>query len=416
MQKRICIGIAIAFALVACACFAVGASIEYERTDTVAIYQTLQAIQAGETPPANKYDYTVLRLDGSIVHTTCDVEEMSYAARISRAAADGDLVSEAGEYRVIFYLRARERFERQRDGVLWMIAGACGAMAAVCAACVWATDRRMLRPFRKLRKFAERIAQGDLENPLEMDRYGAFGAFTEAFDIMRNNLRASRIAEQKAAVDKRQLTQEIGHDIKSPLASIRALAECGQVQSEDPSYAIILDKVRQIEMLTDDFYRAALEEEGQLGVFVTRHKLTELAELIRHCDYNKRVQAFDAPAGRVLYDAVRMVQIVENIVGNSYKYADTEIAVAMRADEDRAEIELRDSGPGVAPEQLSYVTDRFYRGEKTSEKMGQGLGLHIARKLIVRMGGEMTCRNDGGFVVTIRLPYADAGERNEKDR
>ena len=65
---------------------------------------------------------------------------------------------------------------------------------------------------------------------------------------------------------------------------------------------------------------------------------------------------------------------------------------------------FKDYGAGVAAEQLSYIMDRFYRGEKTAEKLGQGLGLNICRKLILRMGGDMNCYNDNGFVVQLNVP------------
>lgn len=109
----------------------------------------------------------------------------------------------------------------------------------------------------------------------------------------------------------------------------------------------------------------------------------------------------------LLYDKLRMSQVIDNIIANSYKYADTDMAVDMNLKDGRLRVCIRDSGEGVLLEQLSFVMDRFYRGSKTQEKLGQGLGLHICRKLIMRMGGELRCFNDDGFVVEITLPVLE---------
>ncbi|MDE6372494.1 MAG: HAMP domain-containing histidine kinase, partial [Clostridia bacterium] len=264
--------------------------------------------------------------------------------------------------------------------------------------------RRTVKPFEKLKVFSGEVAKGNLDFPLTLDKYNSFGAFGEAFDIMRNNLKESRLAEQKSVVDKRRLMQEIGHDIKTPLASIKAIAECGYAVDGNENYAVILDKASAIDNLVNDFYHATLEEEGQLNVFLTRHSSKDLAQLIATCDYNNRASINTPPDCFTLYDKIRMTQIIDNIIANSYKYADTDISVVMSERDGKLITLIRDSGAGVPPEQLSYVMDRFYRGEKTAEKLGQGLGLHICRKLVERMGGEMICRNEDGFVVEIALP------------
>ncbi|MDE5616349.1 MAG: HAMP domain-containing histidine kinase, partial [Clostridia bacterium] len=213
----------------------------------------------------------------------------------------------------------------------------------------------------------------------------------------------SRSAEQKAALEKRALLQEIGHDIMTPLSSIKAVAEVASAQGGD-DYKIIFDKANTIENLVNGFYRASLEEEGQLSIYLTKHTSDDFAKLIDISDYNSRISRNAPPDCDLLYDKIRMSQILDNVIVNSYKYADTSIEVDMKVDGNKFITTIKDHGNGVAPEQLQYVMDRFYRGEKKSETLGQGLGLHICKKMIDRMGGEMTCRNEDGFVVEIALP------------
>lgn len=396
------LSVAAVFLIIASVFLCIGHGMEYERVDTVYINEVIQSI-AAEKPVRGKYDYTYFDRDGEVVYSTVETAPLSYEHRLSKAIGEGDTVVDYGEGKVVFYIGARQRFERDKNLFVWFAAGACivtAAMFAVCAAYLYG---RTVRPFNKLKDFAMEVAGGNLDSPLILDRYGSFGAFGEAFDIMRNNLKESRFAEQKAASDRRKLMQEIGHDIKTPLASIKAVAECAAAQGAR-DFDIIIDKASTIENLVNGFYQSALEEEGQLGVYMTKHTGKELAELIDLSDYNSRVVRSQPPVCELLYDKIRMGQILDNVIANSYKYADTAIDVRFDLIEGRLITQIRDSGEGVSPEQLNYIMDRFYRGEKSKETSGQGLGLHICKKLVARMGGDMSCENDGGFVVRISLP------------
>lgn len=403
-MKKFIVCIVALFAVLAIVCICVGAGFEYQRVDNVYINEVLQGLDVDMQPTEKIYDYTLFDRDGQVLFSTVETEDMSYDARISKALGNGDIVVDHGDCKVVFYIKSQERFENMRDSILLYL-GICFALMAIAVAVsIYLLYKRTVKPFEKLKAFSGEVARGNLDFPLTLDRYNSFGAFGEAFDIMRNNLKESRLAEQKSVVDKRRLMQEIGHELKTPLASIKAIAECGCAADGNEDYAVILDKASAIENMVNDFYHATLEEEGQLNIFLTRHSSKELAQLIASCDYNGRASINTPPDCFALYDKIRMTQIIDNIIANSYKYADTDISVEMSEREGRLVTIIRDSGAGVPPEQLSYVMDRFYRGEKTAEKLGQGLGLHICRKLVERMGGEMICRNDDGFVVEIALP------------
>ena len=403
-MKKFIVCIVALFAILAAVCLGVGAGFEYQRVDNVYINEVLQGLDSGRQPAEKIYDYTLFDRDGQVLYSTTDTQEMSYDARINRALGNGDIVVDYGDCKVVFYIKSQDRFESMRNSLLLYL-GICFAIMAIAVALsICLLYRRTVKPFEKLKVFSGEVAKGNLDFPLTLDKYNSFGAFGEAFDIMRNNLKESRLAEQKSVVDKRRLMQEIGHDIKTPLASIKAIAECGYAVDGNENYAVILDKASAIDNLVNDFYHATLEEEGQLNVFLTRHSSKDLAQLIATCDYNNRASINTPPDCFTLYDKIRMTQIIDNIIANSYKYADTDISVVMSERDGKLITLIRDSGAGVPPEQLSYVMDRFYRGEKTAEKLGQGLGLHICRKLVERMGGEMICRNEDGFVVEIALP------------
>ncbi len=123
----------------------------------------------------------------------------------------------------------------------------------VCIIYVVYLNIRIIKPFSKLKGFAERVAGGNLDIPLEMDRGNIFGAFTESFDIMRSELKKARLAEARANASKKELVAKLSHDIKTPIASIHAVSELGAAISEDERtrqyFAQIISKANQINTL-----------------------------------------------------------------------------------------------------------------------------------------------------------------------
>ena len=106
-----------------------------------------------------------------------------------------------------------------------MIGGMAALMLAVSVCYFIFLKKRVVEPFGKLRGFAESVAAGDLETPLEMDRGNIFGAFTESFDIMREELKSSRLREETAVKSRKEMIAELSHDIKTPVASIKAMTD-----------------------------------------------------------------------------------------------------------------------------------------------------------------------------------------------
>ena len=108
-------------------------------------------------------------------------------------------------------------------------------------------------------------------------------------------------------------------------------------------------------------------------------------------------------------DAKRLSQVIGNIISNSYKYAGTEIDVSYRQVDDYLELKIRDHGPGVPEDELSLITNKFYRGRDwaDSREEGSGLGLYIAKLLMEKMDGELLVENaDKGLLITLMIPLS----------
>lgn len=275
------------------------------------------------------------------------------------------------------------------------------AAMIIMLAVMWFT---ILRPFIKLRRFAANIAAGRLDTALPMDRGNIFGAFTESFDVMRQSLYESRQKEVAATQSKKELIAALSHDIKTPVTSIRLMSELLQVQITDEGQ---LEKVKsiesktiQIDKLVSNLLGSTLEELGQFNVTVTDEDSSVLRELL----LNEEVQVPSIPRCLVSIDIQRMTQVIGNIVENSRKYAGTSVAASFMLVDSFLQMDISDYGRGVLESELELLSTKFYRGTDAvrSAKQGEGLGLYIAKTLMEKMNGDLTCitRPDG---FTVRL-------------
>ena len=273
-------------------------------------------------------------------------------------------------------------------------------------------NKTILKPFNNLQNFAKNITTGNLDVPLEMDRNYNFGAFSESFDLMRDELKRARENERAADRSKKELVASLSHDIKTPVASIKATVELMQVgaksEKEQEQLRQIGAKAEQINTLITDMFHATLHELEELSVNISEIESTLLHEIITSSDYKERINHLEIPHCIVISDPIRLQQIFDNVIGNSYKYADTVIEVSSKIEGNYLAVEVTDFGAGVPAQDQPLVMSKFYRGQNASDKSGYGLGLYISSYLISKMSGEMDCFNaeSGGFTVNIRLRLA----------
>ena len=273
-------------------------------------------------------------------------------------------------------------------------------------------ERSLLAPFRKMQRFARDVAAGNLDIPLEMDRRGRFGAFTESFDMMREELKKARENERAADRGKKELVASLSHDIKTPVASIKATTELMLVTSKDEKEKRRLERIEakaeQINTLITNMFHATLEELQALSVTLAELPSTSIPGLIETADHKNMVKPFHIPSCIISADLVRLQQIFDNIIGNSYKYAGTEIEIHAGFDGPFLYVDVLDRGAGVPDEELPLIFNKFYRGKNADEKSGYGLGMFISKTLLRDMSGDITCENrqGGGFAVRIMLRLA----------
>lgn len=317
--------------------------------------------------------------------------------------ADGELVG-----KLIVPFDYEQIIERERDRLAAIIIGAFSLLAILSAGYAILLHVSVFRPFKELQSFAANIARGSLDIPLKVRPGNPFGAFTESFDIMREELAAARESEYAANRSKKELVASLSHDVKTPVASIKAISELMLLQANDEKTIkqlnMIYTKAEQINLLVTDMFHATLEEIQQLKVEPAEQLSNIIEEMIANVDYYGRIRSDPIPPCAILADESRLQQVFDNVVSNAYKYAGTDITIASRIHDGFLEIDIHDYGKGVAPDELPLLTGKFYRGANAEGISGTGLGLYISYTFLQRMQGELAYRNrDDGFTVTLKL-------------
>jgi len=270
---------------------------------------------------------------------------------------------------------------------------------------------KVFQPFKKLQTFASRVAAGNFDVPLEIERDNLFGAFTESFDLMREELRIAKENEILANQSKKELVASLSHDIKTPVASIQSamdlmLLKVDNVRDQKRIQAV-MSKCDQINTLITDMFHATLEELQVLKVEATEISSEVLQALLYQADYESRVVDFKVQSCLIIADATRLQQVFDNIISNSYKYANTDISVNTTLENEFLLLDIGDFGSGVPDEEIPLLFNKFYRGSQVEGAVGYGLGLYLARYFMEEMSGEIDCENrEDGFVVRLRLRLA----------
>ena len=271
--------------------------------------------------------------------------------------------------------------------------------------------RTLLKPFQQLQNFAANVARGNFDIPLNMDKNNYFGAFTESFDLLREELNAARQREYESNRSKKELVATLSHDIKTPVASIKAVSELMLMQGKDEKVIkqvnTIYSKADQIDLLVTDMFHATLEELQQLKLTVTEESSEVLVDMIENVNYDHQIVYDSIPQCIILMDPLRMQQVIDNIISNSYKYAGTNVTIKSQINQGYLELHIFDFGSGISEEELPLLFNKYYRGRNIEGKNGSGLGLYISKYFMENMDGQISCYNrEDGFTVVLKIKLA----------
>ena len=354
-------------------------------------------------------DYVVLDENGNLLYKT----KFGLSESVNEAITHRDTIlditiNDTAVGKVIIFNDGELSLQAQKRTAIIILSVAIIISGGICIGYAVYMYVTMIRPFRKLKGFAERIAGGNLDIPLEMDKRNLFGAFTESFDIMRSELKKARLAEAQAQQSKKELVAKLSHDIKTPIASIKAVSEVGLAvtnnEKDKANYTQIIGKADQINTLVTNLFTATLEELQQLTVTPTNIESSKVKTMLENADYLHKATIPDLPECLVYADSLRLQQVFDNIFANSYKYAKTDIVVTAQKADNYIVIGIEDYGGGALPEELPVLKEKFKRGSNAKNTEGAGLGLYISDYFMKEMQGELNIENgEHGLKVTVTL-------------
>ena len=385
--------------------------------DVLLLNEIAHKMVLDDMPPENtasEREYVILDVNGNVIYDNrSDRSEVITVETAMKRCYPYTYITENNQITGSVVLTDSDKhFDRLRTNII-VVYCVCSFLLIGTAAAFGAYIRKtVILPFAKMKDFASYVAAGDLDRSLEMDKGNLFGAFSESFDIMREELKASRAREQ-------ELIASLSHDLKTPVTGIKLTSELmaavfaqnkGQeiTVTEDMIVKMnnIYKRADEIALLVGDLFASTLEDLGAFKIKCSDENSAVIAELVSEYDDRRLVRISEIPQVIVHMDKLRLSQVIGNILFNSYKYADTPIDISFRLDESFLEVSIRDSGPGVPEDEIGLITNKFYRGKEHGDKEGSGLGLYIARILMDKMGGELSVRSENGLCVTLLIPLS----------
>ncbi len=309
--------------------------------DNVRVNEAVQSVQKDwDNMETHKnrtdLDYVVLDAEENPVYQTKD----GLSESINQAIAHMDTILDikkdgvpAGK--IIIYNSSRENFRLWKRSACMVLLAAMFLETAVCVLWLVWLNRTIVRPFQKLK----------------------------SFDIMRAELKRARLAEEKANAEKKELVAKLSHDIRTPVAIIKAASEVGVALTDNKkireNYSKIIAKTDQINTLVTNLFTAALEELDELSVTPEDTAGSVIKVLLENADYLCRAKIPQIPDCLLYMDRLRLQQVFDNIFANSYKYAGTNIDVSIWEKDDFLCVCIEDYGGGVSSRELPLLKENL---------------------------------------------------------
>ena len=285
------------------------------------------------------------------------------------------------------------------------------AATIVAMGLAWLVSRRITEPTERLTAAVDAMARGDRPEHVPVTGRDEIARLAQSFNAM-----ADALARQQEL--RRRMVGDVAHDLRTPLTNLRCELEAiqdGLVSPDAARIGSIHEEVLHLERIVTDLQDLASADAGGLHL---RRKRIDLAATV-----GRVVDAFAAPRGvkivleapgeiAVSADPLRIGQVVRNLVSNALRHARSTVCVRVACGGREASVTVADDGPGIPPEHLSRVFERFYRvdEDRSRDAGGAGLGLAIVRQMVELHGGRVWVENapagnGSGAVFTFTIPF-----------
>ena len=271
-------------------------------------------------------------------------------------------------------------------------------------------------PLASVMAAADRVAEGDLSTRVPERGPGDFGRLARSFNRMIEEL-------ERADQQRRNLTADVAHELRTPLHIIQGNLEGvldGVYEPTSEHINTTLDETRLLARLVDDLRTLSLAEAGQLPLMWEQVDVAELLADVstsfsgqaEAAGIDLRVETEGGPSDLTITgDVGRLDQVLSNLLANALRYTPAGGVVTTQAQptDGGVRIVVRDTGEGIPADDLPFIFDRFWRGDRSRSHTGgagSGLGLAIARQLVQAHGGRIGVKSQPGqgTAFTIDLP------------
>ncbi|MFB7918208.1 ATP-binding protein [Streptomyces sp. NPDC056061] len=292
-----------------------------------------------------------------------------------------------------------------------------GALPGLAVALVPAllAARSVLRPVRELRRAAHSMGGGQLDTRITVRGRDEMADLARTFNESAARLERSVEELREAGARARRFASDVSHELRTPLAGMLAVTDV----VDEEAGTLAPNTARAVRLISAETGKLAVLVEDLMEISRFDARAAELttdevdaAEAVRNTlsgrQWLGRVRA-ELPDGlRIRLDTRRFDVIVANLVGNALRHGAEPVTVRLSARGGALITEVRDSGPGIPPDALPHVFDRFYKADAArSRSPGSGLGLAITRENVQLHGGAIHARNatGGGALFTVELPF-----------
>lgn len=274
-------------------------------------------------------------------------------------------------------------------------------------------SRTITRPIRELTQATHAVSEGDLAQQVTIHSNDELGDLAKAFNKMSAEL-------SRSVNTRKQMTADIAHELRTPLSLILGHAEAvhdGVLPPTKENFEIIREEAARLNHLVDDLRTLSLADAGELSINLQTIEpgqlLQEVSSLYQIQTQKKNI-TFELDIASHLptleLDPGRMTQVLTNILDNALRHTpeNGQIVLSAKKSDDRVEIVVQDSGPGLSPADINRIFERFYRADSSRQREdgGSGLGLAIAKSIVQAHNGKLSAESGAGngLRVIISLP------------
>ena len=295
-------------------------------------------------------------------------------------------------------------------------------------------EKSFFGPISVLNKGMNHIRDGNLDFILKTDEEGEIGELYQNYEEMRLRLKESQ--EEKLLQEKqnRELLSNISHDLKTPITSIKGYVEglidgvANTPEKQDKYIRTIYNKANDMDHLIDELTLYSRIDSDRVPYNFHRINVGDyFGDCVEEIGMDLESRGIElnysnliAPETRIIADPEQLKRVINNIVGNSVKYLDKphgRIVFRLLDEEDSIRVEVEDNGKGIAPRDIPYIFDRFYRTDssRNSAKGGSGIGLSIVKKIIEDHGGYIWATSTLGEGTCMHIVLRKYQEKMEQD-